>query len=111
MTSFDAQTASKLEDLFVQYTDEHITETKRVQYALDSTQKYHTSTLSTAAHGQEDLVDAPSYETCPLSIGSLIPQNQKQTLHSNISEIYSTSYTVEAEGTSTTSWPMPNKLN
>jgi hypothetical protein len=29
-TSFDAQTASKLEDLFVQFTDEHITETRRV---------------------------------------------------------------------------------
>jgi hypothetical protein len=111
-TSFDAQTASKLEDLFVQYRDEHITETRRVQYALDSTQKVqkcHTSTSSTAARGQEDLVDAPSYETSPLSIGGLIPQNQGQTSHSNISEIFSTIYTAEAEGTSTISWPMPNK--
>jgi hypothetical protein len=99
-------------DLFVQYIDEHITESKRVQYALDSTQKTqicHTFTLSTTAHGQEDLVDAPSYETCPVSIGSPIPQNQEQTLHSIISEIFPTIYTVEAEGTSTISWPMPNK--
>jgi hypothetical protein len=67
------------------------------------------STSSTAARGQEDLVDAPLYETCPLFIGSLIPQNQEQTSHSNTSEIFSTIYTVEAEGTSTISWPMPNK--
>jgi hypothetical protein len=34
---------------------------------------------------------------------------QEQTLHSIISEIFSTIYTAEAEGTSTISWPMPNK--
>jgi predicted extracellular nuclease len=100
MTSFDAQRASKLKDLSFQFTDEHITETRRVQYSSDSTQKvqkFLTSTSSTAARGQEYLVDDPSYETSPLSIGSLIPPNQEQTSHSNISEIFSTIYIVEAE--------------
>jgi hypothetical protein len=111
-TSFDAQTASKLEDLFIQYTDEHITETRRAQYSLDSIQnvrKCFTSTSSIAAHGQDDHVYAPSYETSPLSIGSLIPPNLEQMSHSNTSKIFSTIYTVEAEGTSIISWSMPNK--
>jgi hypothetical protein len=100
-TSFDAQTASKLGDLFVQYTDEHITETRRAQYSSDSIQnvrKCLTSTSSTAARGQGDHVDAPSYEISPLSIGSLITPNLEHMSHSNTSEIFSTIFTVEAEG-------------
>jgi hypothetical protein len=91
-TSFDAQTASKLEDLFVQYADEHITETRRVQYSSDSTQNIQTCLTSTAARGQDLHVDDPSDETSPLSIGSLIPPNLDQTSHLDTSEILSNIY-------------------
>jgi hypothetical protein len=93
MTLFESQTLLKL-DLFVLYTEERNTETKRDHTLI---QKYHTNTLSTAVPGQEDHIHARSYKMSTLSIGSLIPQHQDLALHLNTSEILSTIYTIEVD--------------
>jgi hypothetical protein len=53
-TSLDAQTAPKLEDLFVQYADEYIKETRWVQYSSDSIQNIQKCLMSTSSTAAVD---------------------------------------------------------
>lgn len=97
MTSLDAQTASKIEELFLLCVEQHITETKMRPSVL-MIKKCHTLSSSTTVPRQEDLVDAASYKMSPLCKESLVPQYQDQILHLNTPEFLSNVCIVEVEG-------------